>query len=139
MQLAASPHVTHNATAHSARLVRAGQVISGVTVLFLLFDSVIHIAGIASVAESLRDLGFPVGAALGIGLLELACLALYVVPRTSILGAILLTGYLGGAVAAHVRIGSPVFSTLLFPVYVGVLLWAGLYLRDSRVRSLVVA
>jgi hypothetical protein len=69
--------------------------------------------------------------------LELVCLTLYVAPRTSVLGAILLTGYLGGAVAIHVRVGSPLFSHLLFPVYIGLLLWAGLYLRDEQLRSLV--
>ncbi|MGI8954304.1 MAG: DoxX family protein, partial [Nocardioidaceae bacterium] len=75
--------------------------------------------------------------AVWIGVVELVCLALYLIPRTSVLGAILLTGYLGGAVAAQVRIEAPVFSTLLFPVYTGVLLWVGLYLRDADLRELV--
>jgi hypothetical protein len=66
-----------------------------------------------------------------------ACLTLYVIPRTSVLGAILLTGYLGGAVSTHLRVGSPLFSDMLFPVYVGVMLWGGLYLRDSRLRALI--
>ncbi|MGH7518274.1 MAG: DoxX family protein [Gemmatimonadales bacterium] len=73
----------------------------------------------------------------GIGVLQLVCLALYVIPRTSILGAILLTGYLGGAVATHVRVGSPLFSHVLFPVYVAVLIWGGLLLRDDRLRGLI--
>jgi hypothetical protein len=73
----------------------------------------------------------------GIGLLQLVCLAVYVIPRTSILGAILLTGYLGGAVATHVRVGSPLFTHILFPIYVAVLLWGGLFLRDDRVRALI--
>jgi hypothetical protein len=82
----------------------------------------------------MRTLGFDQGAAVGIGLLELACVALYLVPRTAVLGAVLLTGYLGGAVAAQLRIDAPLFSTLLFPVYVGVALWVALWLRDARVR-----
>jgi hypothetical protein len=72
-----------------------------------------------------------------IGVLELVCLALYAVPRTSVIGAVLLTGYLGGAFCAQLRIDAPLWSTLLFPVYVGALVWAGLYLRDQRVRDLV--
>ena len=72
-----------------------------------------------------------------IGILLLGCVALYLVPRTSVLGAILLTGYLGGAVASHVRVGDPWFSHALFPVYVGLLIWGGLYLRDQRLRALV--
>ena len=75
--------------------------------------------------------------ALAVGALELACLVLYVTPRTSILGAILLTGYLGGAVATHVRVGSPLFTHVLFPIYVGALLWGGLWLREARLRALV--
>jgi len=78
-----------------------------------------------------------VDSAVWIGVVELVCLALYLIPRTSVLGAILLTGYLGGAVAAQVRIEAPVFSTLLFPVYTGALLWVGLYLRDADLRELV--
>lgn len=69
--------------------------------------------------------------------MELICVAIYLVPRTSLLGAILLTGYLGGAIASHVRIGDPLFSHVLFPTYVAALIWGGLYLRDARVRALV--
>lgn len=116
---------------------RVGVGLSAVGAAFLLVDSIIHIMQIDSVRESATQLGFPSGSMLGIGVLELACVALYVVPRTSVLGAILLTGYLDGAVAAHVRVDDPLFSTTLFPVYLGVLLWAGLYLRDERIRALV--
>ena len=116
---------------------RVGVGLSAIGAVFLLFDSIIHIMQIDSVRESAAELGFPTGSMLGIGVLELACVALYVLPRTSILGAVLLTGYLGGAVAVHVRVDDPLFSTTLFPVYLGVLLWAGLYLRDERVRALV--
>ena len=117
--------------------VRVGQVISGLIAAFLLFDAVIHIVKIDPVVDSFRTLGFPIGTAVAIGVIELICVALYVVPRTSVLGAILLTGYLGGAVSAQLRVEAPLFSTLLFPVYVGVLVWAGLYLRDSELRALV--
>jgi DoxX-like family len=78
-----------------------------------------------------------VSVAPGIGTLELACIAVYLVPRTSVLGAILLTGFLGGATATHVRVGDPLFSHVLFPSYVGALIWVGLLLRDPRLRALV--
>lgn len=123
----------------SLSAVRVGQAVSALVSAFLLFDAVIHILGIAPVVESFRELGFDPGVALPIGLLEVACLALYVVPRTSVLGAVLLTGYLGGAMCAHVRAESPLFSTTLFPVYVGIAVWVGLYLRDAKVRDLLTA
>ena len=85
----------------------------------------------------MTELGYPVEAALGIGLLEIACLAIYLVPRTSVLGAVLLTGYLGGAIATHVRVGNPLFSHVLFPTYVAALLWTGLFLREQRLRVLL--
>ncbi len=113
----------------------AGRIISALPVLFLLFDSVIKLMEIAPVKESFTQLGYPVSLARGIGILELVCVAVYVIPRTSVLGAILLTGYLGGAVATHVRVGDPLFSHVLFPTYVGVLLWFGLYLREERLRQ----
>ena len=121
----------------SKRRHRAGEILSGMAVLFLLFDSVIKVMVIAPVVESFSQLGYPVSVARGIGLVELICLAVYVVPRTSIIGAILLTGYLGGAVATHVRVGSPLLTHVLFPIYIAVLLWGGLYLRDDRVRGLI--
>ncbi len=115
---------------------RTGYVLSGVAVLFLLFDTVTKLAGIQAVSDSMTQLGYPVGFATTIGVIELLCLFPYLVPRTAIVGAILLTGYLGGAVATHVRIGSPLASHTLFPIYVAVLVWGGLYLRDARVRAL---
>lgn len=115
----------------------AGLIMSALAVLFLLFDSVIHVMVIPPVVESFGELGYPVSVALGIGILELVCLVLYVIPRSSVLGAILLTGYLGGAVAAQVRIGSPLFSHTLFPVYVGLLIWGGLFLREDRLQALI--
>jgi DoxX-like protein len=131
----------HNTATHTQPVTvsaaRAGQVISVLVGAFLLFDAVIHMLAIGPVVESFRDLGFSGSQALPIGIVELVCLALYAVPRTSLLGAVLLTGYLGGAVCAHFRAESPLFSTTLFPVYVGIAIWAGLYLRDERVRALV--
>jgi len=127
--ITSAPAVTH-------RAARAGHLISVLVSAFLLFDAVIHVLAIEPVVESFRDLGFPAGQALAIGVLELACLALYLVPRTSVLGAVLLTGYLGGAVCAHFRVAAPLVSTTLFPVYVGIAVWAGLYLRNAKVRAL---
>jgi len=114
----------------------AGYVMGALVVLFLLMDAVIHIMKIPPVVEAFAQLGYPLSSATPLGVVELACLALYLFRRTSLLGAILLTGYLGGAVAIHVRIGSPLFSHMLFPVYVGVLVWGSLYLRDARLRAL---
>ena len=111
---------------------RAGVVLTVVPVLFLVFDSVIKLLELPVVRDSLAELGYPVEAALAIGAIELVCLVLYVTPRTSVLGAVLLTGYLGGAIATHVRVGSPLFSHMLFPIYVAALLWAGLFLRERR-------
>lgn len=128
----ATPTATPRVTA-----ARVGLVLSAVTTLFLLLDAVIHILNIAPVVEAMRDLGYPAGSAVAIGVLELVCLALYAVPRTSVLGAMLLTGYLGGAVSAHFRVESPLLSTTLFPVYLGIALWAGLYLRNATLRAAV--
>jgi len=115
----------------------AGVVLTVLAVLFMLFDSVIHLMVIPPVVESFTQLGYPVSTARALGVIELVCIALYLIPRTSVLGAVLLTGYLGGAVATNLRVGSPLFSHTLFPVYVGVLAWGGLFLRDERVRALI--
>jgi hypothetical protein len=113
----------------------AGRIISALPVLFLLFDAVIHIMRVGPVDQAFVDLGWPASLSPTLGIIELICVVLYVIPRTSVLGAVLLTGYLGGAVATNLRVGLPLFSHVLFPVYVGVLLWGGLYLRDSRLRA----
>jgi hypothetical protein len=105
-------------------------------VLFLLFDGVIKELRIQPVLDSFVQLGYPHGLERAIGSLELLCLFLYALPRTSVLGAVLLTGYLGGAVATHLRAGSPLPTHTLFPLYVGALLWAGLLLREERLRAL---
>jgi hypothetical protein len=121
----------------SKKKLWVGRIISALPVLFLLFDSAIKLIKIAAVVEGTVQLGYPESVIRPLGILLLVCTVLYVIPRTSVLGAILLTGYLGGAVATHVRHGDPLFSHVLFPVYLGILLWLGLYLRDDRVRALV--
>ena len=114
-----------------------GRIVSGLAVLFLLFDSLIKELRQAPAVEGTIALGYPATVVLPIGLIELVCLVLYVIPRTSVVGAILLTGYLGGAIATHVRVGSPLLSHTLFPIYVALLIWGGLYLRDARLRTLI--
>jgi hypothetical protein len=125
------------AAAVSRTSLWAGRVISALVVLFLLFDAIIKLMRVPAALEGTARLGFSESVVLPLGMVLLACVALYAIPRTSILGAILLTGYLGGAVASNVRVGNPLFGYILFPVYVGVLLWLGLYLRDVRLRILI--
>ena len=110
---------------------------SGIVVLFLLFDGITKLIMIDLVVDATMRIGFPLEVIRPLGIVCLVCAILYAVPRTSILGAILLTGFLGGAVASKVRLEDPLFSQVLFGVYVGVLAWAGLYLRDGRLRSLI--
>lgn len=117
----------------------AGRIAGGLAILFLLFDSIIKILRLPQAVEGTVRLGYPESVVLCIGIIEMVCLVAYVIPRTSVLGAILLTGYLGGAVATHVRIGSPLFSHILFPIYVGALVWGALLLRDDRLRSLLIS
>lgn len=114
---------------------RLGYVITAIPVLFLVFDTVIKLANIPAVAQSFGDLGFKRNLALQLGLIELVLLILYLVPRTAILGAVLWTGYLGGAIATHLRLDNPLFSHILFPIYVAVPLWLGLWLRDRQLRA----
>jgi hypothetical protein len=111
---------------------------SALVVLFLLMDAGMKLAAIQPVLEAGQQIGFP-GAAMGrtLGAVLLICTLLYVYPRTSVLGAILVTAFLGGAVATHVRLGNPLFSHVLFGVYVGVLMWGGLVLREPRLRVLL--
>jgi hypothetical protein len=114
----------------------AGRILSAVAVLFLVFDASIKLLVIPPVVESFTRLGFPVHLSRGIGTLELACLLIYLIPRTALPGAVLLTGFLGGAVVTHVRVGDPLLTHVLFPVYVGALTWGGLLLR-GRLEALV--
>ena len=123
----------------SKKTLWTGRILSALVVLFLAFDCVIKFIKPVPqpVADAFAKLGWPVTLAANLGVILLGCTILYAIPRTSMLGAILLTGYLGGAVTTHLRVGDPLFSHVLFPVYLGVLLWLGLYLRDSRLRALV--
>jgi hypothetical protein len=114
----------------------AGRIISAIPALFLLMDGVMKLFKPAIVVETTVKLGYSEGVILPLGIVLLACTILYLIPRTAILGAILLTGYLGGAVATHVRVGEGAFP-VLFPVIMGVLLWGGLWLRDDRLRTLI--
>jgi hypothetical protein len=113
------------------------RVCSGLAVIFWVLDGVMHMMAPLPVADAFRQLGFPIGLAPVIGLVELVCAFVYVVPRTAIFGAILLTGVLGGAVTAHIRVGDPLFPTLIFPIIVGLLIWVPLYLREERLRALI--
>ena len=106
-------------------------------VLFLLFDGGVKVVYPGPAVEATSQLGYPEHLIFPIGVIELLCLAAYVIPQTSAFGALLLTGYLGGAVATHFRVGSPLLGFTLFPLYVAALVWGGLYLRDSRLRVLV--
>ena len=132
-------HRDEMTTAHnrSGKKPWAGYILSGLAVLFLLFDSIGKLAKPDMVVEGTLDLGYPESTITGIGVTLLVCTLLYIWPRTAVLGAILLTGFLGGAVATHVRVGNPLFSHLLFPVYLGLFIWGGLYLRDRAVRALI--
>ena len=114
-----------------------GHVCTGLAALFLAFDTVLKVLRLGPAVEGTIALGYPVDSVQWIGIIELVCLVLYLVPRTSVLGGLLLTGYLGGAIATHVRISSPLLTHTLFPVYVALLLWGGLYLREKRLRALV--
>ncbi len=116
---------------------RTGYVLTALLALFLLFDSVTKLLSVSDVVTATQQMGFTAAAVPVIGSVLLVCLVLYLIPRTSILGAVLLTGYLGGAVCAQLRIEAPLFSTMLFPVYVGVLVWVALYLHSSQLRALV--
>ena len=113
-----------------------GRIISGFVVLFMIFDGVTKIMKVQQVIEATIRIGFPISTVAGVGVTLLICVALYVIPPTSVLGAILLTGYFGGATAANVRAGSPVFNTV-FPIAFGILTWLGLYLRERRLHALV--
>lgn len=115
----------------------AGYIVSGVPALFLLIDAVGKFVKPAAVVEGTQQLGYSETVILPLGIILLVSTIVYLIPRTSTLGAILLTGYLGGAVATHVRVGSPLFSHILFPVYLGVMLWLGLYLREKRLQVVV--
>ena len=123
--------------APSGAALWTGRIASGLVVLFLLMDSLGKLLEVGPVLEGFVQLGYRTSVSQGIGAVVLLCGALYAWPRTAVLGAILLTGLLGGAIASHVRIGDPLFTHVLFGVYVGVLAWGGLFLREPRLRALI--
>jgi hypothetical protein len=113
-----------------------GRILSALAVIFLVFDGSVKVMRLPMVLEASAQLGFPPGGIVLTGIVLLACTLLYAIPRTSIVGAVLLTGYLGGAVAAQMRVGNPPFETV-FPIIVGSVVWAGIFVRDRRVQALV--
>jgi hypothetical protein len=117
----------------------AGRVLSGLAIAFFAMDGALKLANLPIVAETSAQLGWPAdaGTLYLLAALLLGSTLLYAIPRTAVLGAILLTGYLGGAVATHVRVGSPLFSHVLFGVYLGIFVWGGLWLREPRLRALI--
>ena len=124
---------------NSRTIVWTGRVLSGIAVLFLTFDGIIKLVPIQPVTDSLRELGYPASDSFArfLGVITLICTALYAWPRTALLGAVLLTAIMGGAIASHLRLGDPLFSHTLFGVYLGLLFWVGLWLRDERVRRIM--
>ena len=118
-------------------LVWTGRVMSGLLAVFLAFSAGIKLMHRPEVTETLTGLGWPAAAGFPIGLLEATCLILYLVPRTAILGAVLMTGLLGAAMATHIRVGSPLYSHILFGLYMALFAWGGLWLRDARLRALL--
>jgi hypothetical protein len=131
--------ITESTTAPASRAAHLlGRILSGLVIVFLLFDAAIKLVPLAVVTETMDRMGYGSGENLArsLGLITIVCTVLYSVPPTSILGAILLTGYLGGAIASHVRIGSPLFTHTLFGLYLGLMVWGGLWLRDKNLQSL---
>jgi hypothetical protein len=125
------------AVAVSKKGLWAGRILSGLVVLFLIPDGIIKFIKPAPVVDAFAHLGLPLSISVTLGIILLLSAVLYAIPVTSVLGAILLTGYLGGAVATHLRVGDPLFSHVLFPTYLGIALWLGLYLREERLRALI--
>jgi hypothetical protein len=121
---------------NSNKMLWVGYILSTIPVLFLLLDGIMKLFKPAVVVEGTVELGYSESVIIPLGIVLTACTVLYIVPRTAVLGAVLLTGYLGGAVATHVRVGASAFP-VLFPVVVGLFIWGGLYLRDSRVSELL--
>jgi hypothetical protein len=134
--LATTPAVSPR-TSTSTRALWTGRVLTGIAVLFLTFDTLIKFSGAKEAVEGTTQLGWQPHHLPILGAIELVCLALYLIPRTAPLGALLWTGYLGGAIATHLRIDNPLFTHILFPTYVAALIWGGLYLRDVRVRAVL--
>jgi DoxX-like protein len=120
----------------SNKLIWVGRILSALPVLLLLFSSSMKLIKPVQVVDEFTRLGYPDGVIFGLGIVELACAVIYAIPQTAVLGAILVTGYLGGATATHVRVGDPT-SNIIMPVILGVLVWGGVFLRDARLRKLL--
>jgi len=121
----------------SSRAILAGRIITGVVVAFLVFDAIGKFIEPGAIVQAFARLGVPLSLSPAIGAILLICTAIYTIPRTSVLGAVVLTGYLGGAVMIQLGAGSPLFSETLSPIYFGVLVWLGVYLRNEAVRRLI--
>ena len=117
--------------------VWTGRVLSAIAVLFLALDATMKLLRVSAAVDGTKQLGYSADVLVPLGIIQLMCLAAYLIPRIAPLGAVLWTGYLGGAIATHVRLGNPLFTHVLFPVYVAALLWGGLWLRDARVRAVL--
>lgn len=128
--------VTQTAPISKGRLW-ASRIMFGLVLLFLVFDGAFKFVTSPEVAEIYGKLGYSPDVGPTLGVIILLCTLLYAIPRTAVLGAILLTGYFGGAVATHFRVGEPLFTSILFPIYIGIFVWGALYLRDTRVSSLI--
>lgn len=136
-EVGAKPSAASDRAPTSAKALWAGRILSGLAALFLLFDAIMKVIAPPAAVEGTVALGYPENILLALGIIQIVCLAAYLIPRTAVIGAVLWTGYLGGAVATHVRVENPLFSHTLFPVYVAALLWMGLWLRDPQLRKLL--
>jgi hypothetical protein len=123
----------------SKRSLWAGRILAGFAAAFLVMDGVMKVIRAQVSVDGTVQLGYPGSIVAGLGVVLLVCTLLYVIPRTAVLGAILLTGYLGGAIATQVRVGNPLFSHVLFPVYLAAMVWGAIFLRDRRLRALIAA
>jgi len=121
----------------TSKTIWIGRTLSALAILFLSFDTIVKVLRLPVAIDGTTQLGYPESSVFVIGIIQLVCLVLYVIPQTSVFGAILFTGYLGGAIATHLRIGSPLFTHILFPIYVAVLIWGGLYAREPRLRAVI--
>ena len=132
---------THPAAAprpiSSSKASVSGWILSGLAIAFLTMDVMGKLLRVSEVVKGSADLGYPASTILPIGIIGAVCLIAYAIPRTAPIGAILWTGYLGGAIATHLRLGNPLLTHTLFPIYVAALIWGGLWLRDARVRGLL--
>lgn len=132
-----SKSLISNPVRSDKKAIWTGRILCGLAVAFMAMDGVVKVLQLPVAVEGTVKLGYPAGVVLGLGIIQLIMLALYLIPRTAVLGAVLWTGYLGGAIATHVRLGNPLFSHVLFPIYVAGFLWLGLWLRDRQLRTVL--